>query len=162
MISVGGEDERLGVWTRGNVGTKGCGAYENVRVARADVLREFPAEAAEDEDVEPAGVSDEQVREVVRAAMASMGGFIGQAEGASVVRREFPDVTRDRARKLVRQIIGNEKPGPKGPRRSDVVINILARQRDPGPVAPVFTPDALRLRHAPVADCARYDQLRRA
>jgi hypothetical protein len=40
---------------------------------------------------------------------------------------------------------------------SDVVINILARQRDPGPVAPIFTPDALSLRHAPVADCARYD-----
>jgi transposase len=45
---------------------------------------------------------------------------------------------------------------------SDVILNILARQRDPGPVAPIFTPDALRLRHAPVADCARYDQLRRA
>jgi hypothetical protein len=49
-----------------------------------------------------------------------------------------------------------------GVHSSDVIINILARQRDPGPVAPVFTPDALRLRHAPVADCARYDQLRRA
>jgi hypothetical protein len=43
-----------------------------------------------------------------------------------------------------------------------VIINILARRRDPGPVAPIFTPDALKLRHAPVADCARYDQLRRA
>jgi transposase len=49
-----------------------------------------------------------------------------------------------------------------GVHSSDVIINILARQRDPGPVAPVFTPHALRLRHAPVADCARYDQLRRA
>jgi hypothetical protein len=29
-------------------------------------------------------------------------------------------------------------------------------------VAPIFTPAALKLRHAPVADCARYDQLRRA
>ena len=49
-----------------------------------------------------------------------------------------------------------------GVHSSDVIINILARQRDPGPVAPIFTPEALRLRHAPVADCARYDQLRRA
>ena len=49
-----------------------------------------------------------------------------------------------------------------GVHSSDVIINILARQRDPGPVAPIFTPDALRLRHAPVADCSRYDQLRRA
>jgi transposase len=43
---------------------------------------------------------------------------------------------------------------------SDVIINILARQRDPGPAATILTPDALRLRHAPLADCARYDQLR--
>ena len=49
-----------------------------------------------------------------------------------------------------------------GVHSSDVIINILARRRDPGPIAPIFTPDALKLRHAPVADCARYDQLRRA
>jgi hypothetical protein len=47
-----------------------------------------------------------------------------------------------------------------GVHSSDVIINILARQRDPGPAASTLTPDALRLRHAPVADCARYDQLR--
>jgi transposase len=49
-----------------------------------------------------------------------------------------------------------------GVHSADVIVNILARQRDPGPVAPIFTPAALRLRHEPVADCARYDQLRRA
>ena len=47
-----------------------------------------------------------------------------------------------------------------GVHSSDVIINILTRQRDPGPAATILTPDALRLRHAPVADCARYDQLR--
>jgi transposase len=47
-----------------------------------------------------------------------------------------------------------------GVHSSDVIINILARQRDPGPAATIHTPDALRLCHAPVADCARYDQLR--
>ena len=45
---------------------------------------------------------------------------------------------------------------------ADVVLNILARKRDPGPAASILTPEALRLRHAPVADCARYDRLRRA
>ena len=34
------------------------------------------------------------------------------------------------------------------------------RQRDPGPAATILTTDALRLRHVPAADCARYDQLR--
>jgi transposase len=47
-----------------------------------------------------------------------------------------------------------------GVHSSDVIINILTRQRDPGPAATILTPDALTLRHAPVANCARYDQLR--
>jgi transposase len=45
---------------------------------------------------------------------------------------------------------------------SDVILNILARHRDPGPTVTVLTPDALTLRHAPIADCSRYDQLRSA
>ena len=44
---------------------------------------------------------------------------------------------------------------------ADVVLNILARQRDPDPPATILTQAALTLRHAPVADCARYDNLRR-
>lgn len=42
-----------------------------------------------------------------------------------------------------------------------VIINILARSRDPAPAATLQIPDALRLAHEPVADCARYDRLRR-
>ncbi|MDQ2763648.1 MAG: IS21 family transposase [Pseudomonadota bacterium] len=49
-----------------------------------------------------------------------------------------------------------------GVHSSDVIINLLTRQRDPGPTATILTPDALTLRHAPLADCARYDQLRSA
>src|SRR3954466_3616173 len=48
-----------------------------------------------------------------------------------------------------------------GVHSADVILNILARQRDPGPPATILTPAALTLRHAPVADCARYDNLRR-
>jgi hypothetical protein len=49
-----------------------------------------------------------------------------------------------------------------GVHSADVVLNILSRRREPK-VAPitVTTPDALTLRHAPAADCARYDSLRR-
>jgi hypothetical protein len=47
-----------------------------------------------------------------------------------------------------------------GVHSADVVINILARRRDPEPPAPIATPETLRLRCAPVADCARYDSLR--
>ena len=45
---------------------------------------------------------------------------------------------------------------------ADVVINILARHRDPAPAVTIMTPEALRLRHAPIADCTRYDSLRRS
>jgi hypothetical protein len=48
-----------------------------------------------------------------------------------------------------------------GVHSADVVLNILARRRDPVPPPTIFTPAALTLRHAPVADCARYDNLRR-
>jgi transposase len=49
-----------------------------------------------------------------------------------------------------------------GVHSADVILNILARQREPGPAATILTPEALRLRHAPIADCARYDSLRKA
>ena len=48
-----------------------------------------------------------------------------------------------------------------GVHSADVVLNILARQRDPTPPATILTPAALTQRHAPLADCARYDNLRR-
>jgi hypothetical protein len=49
-----------------------------------------------------------------------------------------------------------------GVHSADVVLNILARRRDPGPAATIMTPANLHLAHMPVADCARYDALRSA
>jgi hypothetical protein len=48
-----------------------------------------------------------------------------------------------------------------GVHSADVIINILARCKDPEPPVTIITPDALKLYHAPRADCARYDSLRR-
>ena len=45
---------------------------------------------------------------------------------------------------------------------ADVILNILARRRDPDPPPLLLTSPALRLIHEPVADCYRYDLLRRA
>jgi hypothetical protein len=49
-----------------------------------------------------------------------------------------------------------------GPVSRDIVLNILTRQRQPPAPLNITTPEALRLRHEPVADCARYDSLRRS
>jgi hypothetical protein len=48
-----------------------------------------------------------------------------------------------------------------GVHSADVVINILARRREPPVALTIMTPDALQLLHEPTADCARYDKLRR-
>jgi transposase len=48
-----------------------------------------------------------------------------------------------------------------GVHSADVVLNILSRHRDRALTPTIVTPDALRLQHAPIADCARYDSLRR-
>ncbi len=49
-----------------------------------------------------------------------------------------------------------------GVHSAGVILNILARRREPAAPITIMTPDALRLRHEPTADCARYDSLRRA
>ena len=49
-----------------------------------------------------------------------------------------------------------------GVHSADVILNILARAREPARAITIMTPDALRLRHEPAADCSRYDNLRRA
>jgi transposase len=50
-----------------------------------------------------------------------------------------------------------------GTHSADVVLNILARQREPPlTITTIVTPAALTLIHEPAADCARYDSLRRA
>jgi len=43
---------------------------------------------------------------------------------------------------------------------ADVVLNILNRRLQPAVPAPIRTPESLRVRHEPVADCTRYDRLR--
>ena len=42
----------------------------------------------------------------------------------------------------------------------DVILTVLARQRQPAAPASITTPDALRLNIEPMADCGRYDSIR--
>lgn len=42
----------------------------------------------------------------------------------------------------------------------DVILAVLARHKQPAPAPSIITPDALRLKIEPVADCRRYDSLR--
>ena len=58
------------------------------------------------------------------------------------------------SRNTVRKVVRSDS--------ADVVLNVLARRRDPHPKAPqsIETLENLRLRHPPRADCQRYDRLR--
>jgi transposase len=49
-----------------------------------------------------------------------------------------------------------------GVHSADVILNILARRREPPAPAAVAAPEGLRLRVTPTADCGRYDRLRSA
>ena len=42
----------------------------------------------------------------------------------------------------------------------DVILTVLARHRQPAAPASITTPDALRLKIEPMADCGRYDTIR--
>jgi hypothetical protein len=42
-----------------------------------------------------------------------------------------------------------------------VILAVLARQRQPAMPPSITTPDALRLKIAPMADCGRYDSIRK-
>ena len=45
--------------------------------------------------------------------------------------------------------------------RAEVILNLIARELDPPAAEPIPTPDSLRLQHEPMADCGRYDALRK-
>ena len=45
---------------------------------------------------------------------------------------------------------------------ADVVLNILARQRQPAPPAVIPTPEGMQLRHPPAVDCHHCERLRDA
>jgi hypothetical protein len=42
-----------------------------------------------------------------------------------------------------------------------VILTVLARRRQPPPPPSITTPDALRLKIEPAANCGRYDSLRK-
>jgi hypothetical protein len=43
----------------------------------------------------------------------------------------------------------------------DVILTVLARRRQPATPPSITTPDSLRLKIEPVADCGRYDSIRK-
>jgi hypothetical protein len=43
----------------------------------------------------------------------------------------------------------------------DVILTVLARRLQPVAPPSIITPDALRLRFEPTADCGRYDSIRK-
>ena len=101
---------------RGQIKRTGRGDFENVRVARGEILQEFPAESPQLEDLEDEAVTDDDICEIIRAAAERNGGFVTQNAGTELVQQRFPEVSRERARQLVKRVTGSDKPGPKGSR----------------------------------------------
>jgi hypothetical protein len=106
------------VWRLGQIRSSGQGDFENVRVERELVLRHFPEEPPLDEMPSKRPPTDDEAKAVIRFALDREGGFVSQEKGAAIVRGKYPTFPKKRAMKLVRELTGNDKPGPKGPRKN--------------------------------------------
>jgi hypothetical protein len=117
-IGVGGDSQRMSVWRSGQIRATGQGDFENVRVGRDAILREFPEEPRLDFDLPRTLPTDDDARNVIRLALTESDGFVSQENGAKIVRRTLPEFPKKRAMQLVKELTGNQKPGPKGPRKN--------------------------------------------
>lgn len=61
--------------------------------------------------------SDNEVRSLLRREVDKHGGYLSQEDGARFVRAKCPGFPKKRAMELVKELTGNTKPGPRGPRR---------------------------------------------
>src|SRR5208283_4718432 len=73
-IAVGGDQERLSVWMRGQIRMNGRGDFENVRVARDQILREFPGESptAADWQIDGRAYAPSSPREAIAAGIVAI------------------------------------------------------------------------------------------
>jgi hypothetical protein len=117
-ITPGGDLQRMCVWRLGPVRVRGQGDFDNVRVKREAVLSEFPEEPPLDEMPSKRLPTDDEAKAVIRRALEEEGGFVSQDKGAAIVRSRLPTFPKKRAMQLVRELTGNDKPGPKGPRKN--------------------------------------------
>jgi hypothetical protein len=115
-IEAGGLHNRLCVWRALPPATDRNGDIEKVLVRRAEVLTEFPPDSPPREVSVPEA-SDDDARHVIQEALSRNGGFLSQKEGAEIVRAKFPSFNKEQAMKLVKELTGNTKPGPRGPRQ---------------------------------------------
>ncbi|MBV9288217.1 MAG: hypothetical protein JO288_10400 [Hyphomicrobiales bacterium] len=113
-IAVGGDLRRLCAWRIGRVANVGRGDFENVRVEREAVLAEFPLEPTPIQTA-PIPATDEEARALIREALNDSSGYLSQEKGAEIVRAKIPGFLKKRAMQLVKELTGNDKPGPKGP-----------------------------------------------
>jgi hypothetical protein len=108
---------RLSAWRVGRAQRTGEGDIRGVIVRRDELLREFPLEAPDPSPERPKPVSDDDVRRLIRDELAVHDGYLSQNEGARIVRQRFPNFPKKRAMTLVKEATGNDKPGPRGPRK---------------------------------------------
>jgi hypothetical protein len=115
-LEVGGWHNRLCVWRTLPPVADRNGDIEKVLVRRAEILKECPPDPPPRE-VSVQEVSDDDARHVILEALSRNGGFLSQKKGAEIVRAKFPSIPKERAMKLVKELTGNTKSGPRGPRQ---------------------------------------------
>jgi hypothetical protein len=69
------------------------------------------------DELAPAAPSEDELKDLILAEAAKNGGYIAQKPAIKIVRTYHPGVKYERAREIVKAVIGNEKTGPRGPRK---------------------------------------------
>lgn len=64
----------------------------------------------------PVQLTMEDASRIIENAIGERGGFISQSAGAKLIQAADPTFKRDSARALTKQLTGNSRPGPRGPR----------------------------------------------
>lgn len=94
--------------------TKGGEGYTSTLIARAELLSHF--DGAPIPLPECAPPTDDDARSILRQALQENGEYLSQEQGAKFVLGKFPTFHKKRAMALTKELTGNVKPGPKGPR----------------------------------------------
>lgn len=103
----------VGKWDEAS--KRGVILFKQVTLARADVIRAWRANKSE--KIPKKNYSEKEILDFLSSKINENDGYIAQKEAEILVRERFPGYPRDEVRKHVKLLTGNDKRGPRGPRK---------------------------------------------
>ena len=89
--------------------------FRHVTISREDVMRLWPADKREAKPKK--NYSEKEILDFLSSKINENDRYISQNEAEILMRERFPGYPRDEVRKHVKLLTGNDKRGPRGPRK---------------------------------------------